>query len=124
MFEGAGSAERYTFPRREHLRERKDIDRAFGKGVRFSVRGLRLLVLSNGTAETRALFVPVRKYGGSVRRNKARRLASEAFRQLKPHLASGHDFVFVLYPGTDTFKERSGQVERVLRLAGVLPREA
>lgn len=121
MKDDAGSVERCTFRKREHIRERRDIDRAFEQGARFSVRGLRLHVVPNGTAAVRVLFIPVRRYGGAIRRNRARRLVSEAFRLAKPRMTPGRDMVFVLYPGTDTFKERSGQVERVLRLAGVMP---
>jgi ribonuclease P protein component len=117
----AGRAGRCTFRKRERLRERSDIDRAFKQGNRFSVRGMRLHVVLNGTAEVRALFVPVRKYGNSVLRNRARRLVSEAYRLVKSGVAPGRDLVFVLYPGTDSFEARSGQVERVLRLAGTMP---
>jgi len=117
----AGLAERCTFRKRERLRERKDIDKTFDKGTRVSVRGMRLHSVPNGTATVRVLFIPVRKYGNAVRRNRARRLVFEAFRLVKSRIAPGRDLVFVLYPGTDTFKERSGQVERVLRLAGTMP---
>jgi len=117
----AGLAGRCTFRKRERLRKRPDIDRAFEKGTRFSVKGLRLHVVPNGTAAVRALFVPVRKYGNAVLRNRARRLVSEAYRLVKSRVAPGRDLVFVLYPGTDSFEARTGQVERVLRLAGVMP---
>lgn len=121
MGNDAGSAERCTFRKRERLRERPDIDRAFKRGSRYSVKGMRLHVVPNGTAAVRALFVPVRKYGNAVLRNRARRLVSEAYRLVKARVSPGSDLVFVLYPGTDSFEARSGQVERVLRLAGAMP---
>ena len=121
MVKPAGSAERCTFRKRERLRERKDIDLVFETGTRTSVKGMRLHSVPNGTDAVRVLFVPVRRYGGAIRRNRARRLVSEAFRMMKARILPGRDLVFVLYPGTDTFKERTGQVERVLRLAGVMP---
>lgn len=121
MGNDAGSAERCTFRKRERLRERPDIDRAFKRGSRYSVKGMRLHVVPNGTTCVRALFVPVRKYGNAVLRNRARRLVSEAYRLVKARVSPGRDLVFVLYPGTDSFEARSGQVERVLRLAGAMP---
>lgn len=121
MGKDAGSAERCTFRKRERLRERSEIDRAFKQGTRYSVKGMRLHVVPNGTAAVRVLFVPVRKYGNAVLRNRARRLVSEAYRLVKSRIAPGRDLVFVLYPGTDSFAVRSGQVERVLRLAGAMP---
>ncbi len=114
-------AGRCTFRKRERIRDKRDIDRVFKEGSRVSVQGMRLHSVRNGTDAVRVLFIPVRKYGNSVRRNRARRVVSEAYRLVKPRLAPGRDLVFVLYPGTDTFKERSGQVERVLRLAGAMP---
>ncbi|HSV56219.1 MAG TPA: ribonuclease P protein component [Magnetospirillaceae bacterium] len=116
-----GKTGRGTFRKRERIRDRGDIDRTMRCGARYSVKGMRLHVAMNGVDLVRALFIPVRRYGNAVRRNRARRMASEAFRLAKSRITPGRDLVFVLYPGTDTFEERSGQVGRVLRLAGILP---
>lgn len=71
----------------------------------------------------RVIFIPVRKFGGSVARQRARRIISEAFRLVKARLTTGWDFVFVIYPGSDSFEERRKQVETVLAMAGALPRK-
>jgi ribonuclease P protein component len=113
---------RNFFEKRERIRSRADIDEVFSKGARFSVKGLRLHVVRRTDEINRAIFIPVRKFGGSVRRNRARRLVSEAYRLLKCRLSAGWDFVFVVYPGSDLFKERQFQVESVLKASGSIAR--
>ncbi len=80
---------------------------------------MRLHVLPNALAVNRAVFVPVRSYPDSVSRNRARRLARECWRLGKELLSPGHDVVVVLYPGTDEFRSRRSQLERLLRQAGL-----
>jgi len=118
--DGGRTARAFAFPKSERIRKRADIDVVFKKGTRFSVRGLRLHVVPNGTEENRVVFVPVRQFGNSVRRNRARRLVREAYRLSRGDPA-GRDLVFVIYPGFDAFAEREEQVKRLLSMAGVSP---
>jgi ribonuclease P protein component len=119
--DGGRTARAFAFPKSERVRKRSEIDAAFKKGARFSVRGMRLHVVPNGTEGNRAVFVPVRAFGNSVGRNRARRLVREAYR-IAPPEAKGRDLVFVIYPGFDTFVERSTQLARLLSQAGFAPR--
>ncbi|MBN1241850.1 MAG: ribonuclease P protein component [Spirochaetales bacterium] len=118
MADGGRTARAFAFPKSERIRKRADIDIVFKKGTRFSVRGLRLHVVPNGTKGNRVVFVPVRQYGNSVRRNRARRLVREAYRLCRGE-AMGSDLVFVIYPGFDEYGQRAAQVGRLLSIAGL-----
>lgn len=108
------------FSKAERVRKRTEIDRVFGTGARYSCKGMRLHVMPNALEVSRAVFVPVRSFPSSVSRNLARRLVREAWRLGKTNLKSGYDVAVVLYPGSDTFEERSAQLSRLLRQAGLL----
>jgi len=109
----------FRFRKSERIRTRRDISRVFDEGVRWSGKGLRLNVRPNGGAETRAVFVTVRKYGNAVARNRARRVVSECWRLSKPRIVQGLDVVVVIFPDEDSFERRKGQLEAVLRRAAL-----
>ncbi len=119
MSDDERGASGFRFRKSERIRTRRDISRVFDEGVRWSGRGLRLNVRPNGGAETRAVFVTVRKYGNAVARNKARRVVSECWRLMKPSIVPGMDVVVVIFPGDDRFELRNGQLEAVLRRASL-----
>lgn len=108
------------FPKSARLRSKADIDRVFKTGARFSCRGMALRVAGNSLGESRAVFVPSREFRGSVQRNRARRLAREAWR-LSRHefLAEGRDLAFVLYPEFDTLAECAALMSRLAKRAGL-----
>jgi ribonuclease P protein component len=82
---------------------------------------MRLHVHGNGLALNRVVFIPVRSYPGAVARNRAKRILRESWRLLKDRFVShGQDFVIVLYPGMDSYEERSAQLLRLLRQAGIV----
>jgi ribonuclease P protein component len=108
------------FAKADRIRRRADIGKVFSSGRRFSCRGLRLHVHATGSGRTRVVFVPVRSYPNAVARNKARRLVRECWRTAKADMAQGFDVAVVLYPGFDSLGERKAQLERLLRLAGLL----
>jgi len=82
---------------------------------------MRLHVLANGRATSRIVIAPVRSFGCAVARNRAKRLLRESWRLAKADFGStGYDCAVVMYPGADEFPERSGQLRRLLRQAGVL----
>ena len=109
----------FRFRKSERIRTRRDISRVFDEGVRWSGRGMRVNVRPNGGAETRAVFVTVRKYGNAVARNRARRVVSECWRLSKSRIAPGMDVVVVIFPGEDSFELRNSQLEAVLRRASL-----
>ena len=107
------------FRKAERIRTRTEISRVFSDGVRWSAKGLRLTVMPNGRAETRAVFVTVRKYGNSVTRNRARRVVSECWRLMKSRLVQGVDVVVVIFPGEDSLQVRKAQLETVIQRASL-----
>jgi ribonuclease P protein component len=81
---------------------------------------MRIHVLANNLATSRAVIVPVRSYPNAVARNKARRILRECWRLGKESHAPGKDVAVVLYPGFDRYPERKSQLEQLLRQAGLL----
>jgi ribonuclease P protein component len=91
----------------------------FARGARFSCKGMRIHVLPNSLAASRAVFVPVHSYPSAVARNRARRVMRECWRLDKARLSPGHDVAVVLFPGFDRYDERKKQLERLLHQAGL-----
>jgi len=108
-------AKRFRFRKSERIRTRREISKVFDEGARWSGKGLRLNVRPNGGAETRAVFVTVRKYGNAVARNRARRVVSECWRLSKDRIVPGMDVVVVIFPDEDSFDRRRKQLDAVLR---------
>jgi len=113
------SAGRFRFRKAERIRTRREISRVFDEGARWSTKGMRLNVMPNGGADTRAVFVTVRKYGNAVSRNRARRVVSECWRLAKSRLVRGVDVVVVIYPDEDLFDKRQAQLESLIRRASL-----
>ena len=110
----------FRFRKRERIRTRSDISRVFNEGNRWSTKGMRLNVLRNGGAETRAVFVTVRGYGNAVARNRARRVVSECWRLLKSTIAQGLDVVILIYPDRDCMDVRQPQLQSLVQRAKVV----
>ena len=82
---------------------------------------MRLHALANGRVSSRVVIVPVKSFPGAIARNRIKRLLREAWRLSKAGFGSvGYDCVVVVYPGFDSFTERSEQLLRLLRQAGIL----
>lgn len=105
----------------ERLKRKSDFDRVFTRGKRVKGSGSRLVYLKNELGYSRFAVCPVRKYGTAVERNRVKRLCREAYRHLKPQLAPGYDLVLVVYPGTDSLRERSDQLIRLCGRANLTP---
>ncbi len=97
---------RRSLTKRDILRNKKDIDRIFKSGKRFSSEKMRLIYLANGLSFDRFIIIPAKHYGNSVQRNLLRRRAKEIFRNWEnrhigenPLLNKGLDLVLVVYPG-------------------------
>lgn len=84
-----------------------------------------LRFLPNGTdpASNRYGVVAGRKSGGSVQRNRLKRVTREALRELHPELRSGYDLVIIIrgtveeLPGSGVARQL---LTRMLRRAGLL----
>ncbi len=82
---------------------------------------MRLHALANGRAVSRIVIVPVKSFAGAVARNRIKRILREVWRLAKSGFSGGgHDCVVVVYPGADSYTERSEQLHRLLRQAGLL----
>ena len=111
--------------RRLRLRRGGDVRaaRSRGKAVSDGPLVLRYLPNLSDPARNRYGVVAGRKSGGSVQRNRLKRVTREALRALHPSLRPGYDLVIVIrgtieeLPGTD---EARRLLARMLRRAGLL----
>jgi ribonuclease P protein component len=74
-----------------------DVARVMGAGRRLA--GRRMVVYVAPGEGTRAAFVCGRRIGGSVVRNRARRIMREAWKSFAPRVRPGHDVVFAAREG-------------------------
>jgi len=113
---------RECFRRQERLKRRKEIREVFDKGRRTGCRGAKLFVLKNNLTRNRICFTFSRGFGTAVKRNRARRLGREAYRNLKSRLRCGYDLILLLYPedANQTFAGRKEQMEYLFTRAGLL----
>ena len=114
-----------SLTRKERLRGTAALRRVFSvsRGAEPGVvsgRGLRLMAAENGLAYSRVVVSPVRKYGSAVARNRARRVAKEAYRCIKSSVKPGFDLAFILFPGDFSYGERLSQFSFLLKKAGLL----
>jgi len=77
------------------LRKKGDFTRLYNKGNSVGERCLVLLYKENGQNINRRAFLASKKVGGSVLRNRARRLLRESYRELEPDIKTGYDLIFV-----------------------------
>ena len=104
------------------LKKEKDFNLVFKKGQRLFSHSLSLVYLP---AETiKAGFAVSKKHGGSVQRNRIKRLLRESFRSFTPEL--GKNFFFVFIPKIKeeyTLEEFRKDMGYVLRKGGFLNEE-
>jgi ribonuclease P protein component len=71
-----------------------------------------LFVLQNGLSRSRLAVTFARKFGGAVKRNRARRISREAYRFIRNRLKTGFDLAVLVYPagrrGAKTGQEAGG----------------
>ena len=77
------------------LRRKSDFERAYNKGKAVGERYIVLFIINNSLLYNRVAFLASKKVGNSVRRNRARRLMKESYREIKESIAEGYDIVFV-----------------------------
>jgi ribonuclease P protein component len=77
----------------EHVRQRRDFERAYTSGVKINGRFMTLFAVANDVGRPRLGVAATRKMGRAVIRNRAKRRARELFRQHKPKACC--DFVVI-----------------------------
>lgn len=103
----------HAFPKWLRVRTRREFDRVFEEGRSARGEGAVLICRRNELPYARFGVSVGRRFGGAVRRNRARRLAREAFRLDRERWPSGYDFVLV--PRTPGFPDRLEEVRALLR---------
>ena len=111
----------------QRLRLRRDFEvravRSRGRAIAEGPLVLRVLPNASVPPANRYTVVAGRKTGGSVQRNRLKRVTREALRALHPELQPGHDLVVIV---RGTVEELPGSVEaralltRMLRRAGLV----
>ena len=98
---------------RRRLRTAADFDTVFKRGTRLSGRLFLLVVAPNRARVDRLGLAVSRRVGGSVARNRAKRLLRESFRRLGPATGAGIDVVVVA--NKDLVSCSQAEVDRELR---------
>lgn len=105
------------------LRRNSDFERVRARGRSWSNRRVVLSAMENGTAANRYGFAVGKRIGGSVERNRAKRLLREAVRAIHPCLRQGFDIVVIARNsvGEETSSnEIQRDLEHLARRAGLL----
>jgi ribonuclease P protein component len=111
-----------SFRPAEHVRQRREFERAYTAGAKVSGRFMTLFAVPNERGMARLGIAATRKMGGAVVRNRAKRRARELFRQHKPHACCDfvviprREFVDAAFPSLE--REFTALVERATRASG------
>lgn len=81
----------FTFP----IKKNRDFIKLYKKGKFFVAKYLVLYVMSNNSTVNRIGITASKKFGGSVKRNRIKRLIKESYRYYEGQLKEGFDLVFV-----------------------------
>ena len=85
-----------TFRPERRIRRRPEFQRVYEAGQRFGLRLMTVIVAPNGLPQSRLGVSATRKLGGSVVRNRAKRVVREIFRQAQ--VPGGLDIVVIPRP--------------------------
>lgn len=77
------------------LRNQKDFSSIYNKGKSLGDKYVVLFYRKNLLGYNRIAFLASKKVGKSVKRNKARRLMKEAFREWKAEISTGFDIIII-----------------------------
>lgn len=77
------------------LRRKQDFSALYNKGKSVGERYVVLFYRKNPCGFNRTAFLASKKVGNSVKRNRARRLMKESYRELSDKLTPGYDLIFI-----------------------------
>lgn len=104
------------------LRRGSDIDRVRSRGRSWTSRLLVLAILPNELEHNRYGFAVGKKVGGSVERNRAKRLMREAIRTRHSELEPGFDLLLIArnsFRDETTLLDVSDQLDGLLARSGI-----
>ena len=90
--------------RNDVLRKQADFDAIYKRGRSVGDKYVVIFYLKNGLDHTRTGFLASKKVGNSVKRNRARRLMRESYRQIKDKIPQGYDIILI---ARNTITDRS-----------------
>lgn len=104
------------------LRNDKDFTRLYRRGKSYGSKYVVLFCIKNGLTYKRKAFLASKKVGNAVRRNRARRLMKECYRQLGGDIKEGYDILFIARNNINDSKcqDVHKSMNRVLKKAGLL----
>jgi len=97
------------------LRKQKDFDSLYKKGKSVGDRFVVVFYRKNRLDYNRTGFLASKKVGNAVKRNRARRLMKEAYRNLEKYLPLCYDFIIIAR--NTIIDKKEYDVERSLRSA-------
>lgn len=108
--------------RKKKIKSKKDYDRVYQRGRRYSARSCVVLWTNNDLGNNRYGIVVSKKVGKAVERNRARRRLREVIRKMDNRMLQGYDVVVVAKKGAVdmAFVELVWDCERVFKKAGLL----
>ena len=109
----SGTRKEFGFPPLLRIRLKKEYDRVFGEGRKVNTAGALMVVAQNGLPHSRMGVIAGKKLGGSVGRNRTKRVFREAFRLNRASIPGGVDIVVVPRPvkGGWTLERAAGALE-------------
>ena len=113
----AGPGTSQSLPRRERVRKRREYVAIQGQGRKLHTDSFLVFVLEHAGSPTRLGVTVSKKVGGSVERNRVKRLVREAFRRSKTLFPQGLDVVFVAKRAAVAadFEQVMREIERLCR---------
>ncbi len=90
--------------KKDVLRNKRDFTALYKKGKSVKGRCLILIYRKNGLTYNRKAFLASKKVGNSVKRNRAKRLMKESFREIGENIKSGFDILFIARYNIVNFK--------------------
>jgi len=108
--------------RKDVLRNQADFDAIYKKGKSQGDRYVVVFYKKNDLGFNRMCFLASKKVGNSVKRNRARRLMKESFRNLKDACPTGYDLIIIARNSISGRKQSEVEhsLKNALKRAGLL----